>query len=690
MRVLLVSISLFCILFCFVFHSFAAGIDGSTVRQMTGKHTRLAWVQDQGNGADTFARSSKLMLYGYDSDDGRGERPLVPDVANFFKPLFTPDGQHVIVSDRESRKMYLVEWETGKSRDLGSGVAVEVWQEPRGVLFFRKQKTWVYFLHGDRPEKRRGTSTSQPLYRFLLGNSEKKEPVWDKTDITWSNLQMSKDGKVMGGLFPWPHGGVMRPAEQKWQEFGRGCWTSLSPDNSKLFWIFDGLHRNVQMYDIEKGGSWKVSINGPPAVKGLEVYHPRWSNHPRYFVITGPYEKGEGGNKIRGGGEKVELFIGRFDKDARAVEAWVQVTGNGRADFYPDLWIEGGERMKLGDAVAKVIDKRPASVSWPATRENLVFIWENMKGSNQLLENSPVGFFQCNLELRGNALFTKGFRLMTRGGWGDTGEAGRKIGEAVNISKEMSIELLYTPEGKESSAILSFDKVGGEKMALVREENKLSVLVKDGGKRVINGPEWNNVFVPGKSVHLFLNFDGRSVELYADGKKKGKRRVDFDLKKIGNSSLVIGDSGGKGRATMENIAVYDSVVDNGWIKQNFFLVRDKLLKRIAPERVVVQAKLLESTEIPSPDSLGAYRRALVVNSYSVLKTVQGRYQEEKIVVAEWAVLDRKIVKKYHASSVEETLILEKFDDHPELEGERQLMDIFEPDLDIYYRLTPMK
>ena len=34
----------------------------------------------------------------------------------------------------------------------------------------------------------------------------------------------------------------------------------------------------------------------------------------------------------------------------------------------------------------------------------------------------------------------------------------------------------------------------------------------------------------------------------------------------------------------------------------------------------------------------------------------------------------------------ERLTLEKFSDHPELEGERQMMDVFEPDLEMYYRL----
>ena len=74
----------------------------------------------------------------------------------------------------------------------------------------------------------------------------------------------------------------------------------------------------------------------------------------------------------------------------------------------------------------------------------------------------------------------------------------------------------------------------------------------------------------------------------------------------------------------------------------------------------------------------------MVNSYKVVSVVEGEYVEDRIVVAEWAILDRQIVKEY-GDSVEK-LVLEKFSDHPELEGERQIMDIFEPDLDMYYRI----
>ncbi len=46
---------------------------------LTGSHTRVVWVQDLADGTDIGAAGDQLLLMGYDSHDGRGERPLLAD-----------------------------------------------------------------------------------------------------------------------------------------------------------------------------------------------------------------------------------------------------------------------------------------------------------------------------------------------------------------------------------------------------------------------------------------------------------------------------------------------------------------------------------------------------------------------------------------------------------------------------------
>ena len=83
-----------------------------------------------------------------------------------------------------------------------------------------------------------------------------------------------------------------------------------------------------------------MTINDAPGIGGFEVYHPKWTNHPRFMVMTGPYTVGPGANKVRAGGRQVEIFVGRFAADFTTVESWAQVTHNESEEFYPDVWID--------------------------------------------------------------------------------------------------------------------------------------------------------------------------------------------------------------------------------------------------------------------------------------------------------------------------------------------------------------
>ncbi len=84
-----------------------------------------------------------------------------------------------------------------------------------------------------------------------------------------------------------------------------------------------------------------------PGIDGFEVYHPQWSNHPRFLTMTGPYSVGDGDNKIYGGGNGVEIYVGRFSPDHTRVEAWVRVTANDAPDFFPDVWIDPAARVPV-------------------------------------------------------------------------------------------------------------------------------------------------------------------------------------------------------------------------------------------------------------------------------------------------------------------------------------------------------
>ena len=165
--------------------------------------------------------------------------------------------------------------------------------------------------------------------------------MWNTTLVSIDNFQVSADGRYAGGMFPWPDAAIADLQARTLKKFGQGCWGALTNARGRLFWYFDGAHRNLTMVDVETEARWIVNINNAPGFDGAEVDYPRWTNHPRFFAIAGPYNQG-GQNQARTGGPQTEIYVGRFSDDFSRVEAWARVTTNASGDSYPDVWIDLG------------------------------------------------------------------------------------------------------------------------------------------------------------------------------------------------------------------------------------------------------------------------------------------------------------------------------------------------------------
>ena len=298
---------------------------------------------------------------GYDSRDGLGARPLLEKRSNYAKPLITPLGNRVVFSNRRQGSVFVVNWDGTGLRELGEGFALDTWIDPD------TKTEWVYIARDERTEP----VTYGSVTRHQIDRWEASELVWDRRRVSGDTFQVSADGRLAGGLFPWPAAGVAELPNGEFHRVGRGCWTALSGGLNPLFWIFDGAHRNLTMVDVDRRDErWRMRINNAPGVDGYEIYHPRWSNHPRFLTITGPYTVGTAANKIRGGGEQVEIYLGRFAPDFTSVERWVKVSGNRRADFYPDAWIDPSDRPP--DRVARDVDRGGGRPAAPEKSERLV------------------------------------------------------------------------------------------------------------------------------------------------------------------------------------------------------------------------------------------------------------------------------------------------------------------------------
>jgi hypothetical protein len=325
---------------------------------LSGTRLRVVWVQDIGDGRDVDTLGSNLRLMGLDTGDVKGERAIL-GTGSYTKPLITPRGDRVVYTDRVRKKVFVVNWDGSGMRELLGGFGLALWRDPQDG------REWIYYGF---EEMQKGGWTCPAVYRTLLDRPGVGELVWNKTPVNVDSFQLSADGRMAGGNFPWPEGGVAQLPNQEIKIFTKGCWTALATVKGKPFyWIFDGSHRNLTIFDLQNNRKWQVNISGAPGISGYEVYHPRWSNDPRIMAMTGPYKVGSGGNRIGGGGREVEIHVGRFNADFTAIESWWQATKNDRADFFPDVWVAPAEAPKQDPAKGPGAEKTRSEKPGPMT-----------------------------------------------------------------------------------------------------------------------------------------------------------------------------------------------------------------------------------------------------------------------------------------------------------------------------------
>jgi len=105
-----------------------------------------------------------------------------------------------------------------------------------------------------------------------------------------------------------------------------------------------------------------------------------------------------------------------------------------------------------------------------------------------------------------------------------------------------------------------------------------------------------------------------------------------------------------------------------------------------PDRVVVDARVVSAGAVPTPESIAPYRHALVVSRYEILTIVEGQ-ADQQLAVAQWAIRDARVLPNAGKNVGEvHRLTLERYEAHPELEGERLIQGGDVANLPLYYEI----
>jgi len=653
----------------------------SRIEEFTGAPTRIVWSQHQNpDASDTLLNGSQHALLGIDTSDGKGIRLLAEDRDNYARPLISPDGQEIIFSRKHYERdenwkrnwkpeIYRTDWTGSPPEKIADGYAVDFVDDAQG-------RTWVYAVT-DIPDTEKSLFLANKVIRFPLDEPEAIETVWDQSPVTPDNFQLSGDLTRAASLFPWPAMGYIDFDQNDWFRLSGGCWASISPDNSYLTWVLDGAHKTIRMFSPTNPQGWAIPLSQIPGIDGHQAYHPRWSNHPRYMVFTGPYLRmPDGGNPITRSGPTAEVILGRFSEQFDKLDSVLIITDNHVGDFYPDLWVAGGDQASPANLQATPTGNLPpteAEAQWPPPKENLTFLWTRSASRNRVSENGVTRTSRA--EARERARPWRDGAMDVRGGYFEADVASAEKSIALfNSEGAFTIELLVYPESLPTGHILH-----GGPVAIRHDENK--ILLTDGTSAV-------EAFVQPGPFHLAVRRQDGQLEIFIDGKLATTSPAAPTSPREGE--LHFGSDGWEG--FLRAIAISSRPFTDNEIAGHAQFWKQAEEANTPVERLRVRAALQQATPVPSIESLAdePYARALVAHTWKITDVIEGdpAFQNQEILVLHWAVLDQKPVQVPATEPGDEVeLELELAEDHPELASERLFDASSNFDLEVFYDIN---
>jgi hypothetical protein len=662
-----------------------------SVADIVPAHCRMVWMQNQADGPIDM-HGPHVKVAGYDSADGRGQRMICDEEGSYFMPMLTGDGERVVYTDTLRWVVGVIHFDGTGRRDLCGGLALETWRDPETGTDYAFVQRGPY-THRKRMEN--------PVYRVNLDDPQDEQLVWDKTPVVFNNFQLSADGRKVAIEAPWPRCISAELPNGDWHVFGRGCYASMAPDNSYLTFHMDGRHRSLFFFTPSGRSWWEVPFNTVPGFDGRKIHQPRWSNHYRYIVMTGPRSEGAEHNEPDAH-RHVGAYIARLSEDLRKVEVWAEPSDDGKQCMFPDAWIAGGEQVAAPDIEADLPERTEVDLAetWPGTREGLIFLWDNALATNRWTDPVTGEEVSMTLEPRGKATYGRFHSMDLSGGWFEAVGSTEPIVRAVEEGGAFTIEAMVTPDrdrGRHGGAIAIMQPerhrpLGNFVLEQWGDAFYCYLRYRMGHRKDKPGGNWDWIgdLTAGETYHVIVTCKDGVHTAYLNGKGT-LTNVDFqaDLSLWEVFPLTFGNSlhgDWDFHGLLEGVAMYNRYVGPAEAKRKYELFRQRVAHREPAERLVVRAELVEATPAPDPEDIAPYQRALVPLVYEVREVLEGMCDAERIAVVHWAVMDAEVLDSFTERKAGETyhMELERFDDHPQLESERMIIGDVDPLLEMWY------
>lgn len=377
--------------------------------------------------------------------------------------------------------------------------------------------------------------------------------------------------------------------------------------------------------------------------------------------------------------------------------------------------------------VPNALPETPLTVTmptWPTSRADLVFLWENAKALNAVFDSRAGAVRELRVsrdqgmagtDRYGRMRLEKG-RLAT--GFYSQANAQMQFRDLV-LADAFSLEVTlqsndltqkgapYPKRIVNCSAWYDADwefLLGQQNDRLMFSIRTTDNMLDAKGKRIkgdLHGmaPVYEIAKLPDTLPHhLVVSYAPGKLRAYLDGKKVFEKEVTGSLKAWGYGELCFGDNHNGGRhqwsGKLEGVAIYKRFVTEGEAARNHAAFRKKLQARKVVPQVEVQARLRATSRIPDLRQIAPYRDALVINEFAIEKVLKtsrgwsfgpGIKPGQKVRVAQWGLVDGLTTDLARAKvGGSYRLVLEVFTGHPEkvdeLETSNSLAEDFEAPL----------
>jgi len=189
--------------------------------------------------------------------------------------------------------------------------------------------------------------------------------------------------------------------------------------------------------------------------------------------------------------------------------------------------------------------------------------------------------------------------------------------------------------------------------------------------------------------HVILSYTPGRLAAYLNGQAVGSSDAfTGPLSDWVPARLRFGEDAASGKAwrgRVEAVAIYSRWITRSEAELHANLVQKRPAIGPPPARARVRARLVESSSMPTPAGIAPYRRGLLANVYELESVLEGEAPPKRFMAAHWVIMDAKPLTTAKREPRQLfTMLLEDYDTHPELDGERLIMDVEDLTLPLYF------